>query len=346
MSDFLLNVLNRHMGRGEQVRPRIRTRFEPDAPVNPLPQCALDTAEMETENRGDRQESSHHTMPTTISPADEPATNTIGDSNSKKNQVHGQDVPITRLTETGEQETVQQTQYNSHPEPAGRMVYVVPPDINKDTGKRRAITSNHTKPDSSRQKSVQQHTNVSQDVSAANKYDMEKSPDDKAQKTLRRLVSPGKHNHSVKTEKADNSIHKSTIPGHQSSHNPQSGRHRPTTSELPSGLSGNLTKPGQGMMKLQPSTISVQNANLRPRGLLQIPTWLSKRQSELREGNGLFLKASRVETEPVTNVTIGRIEVRATPQEVEQSGRKKKPLGVMSLDKYLSQRTREATDEQ
>ena len=92
-------------------------------------------------------------------------------------------------------------------------------------------------------------------------------------------------------------------------------------------------------MKLQPGTISVQNANLRPRGLLQTPTWLSERQSELRKGNGLFLKDSRVETEPVTNVTIGRIEVRAAPREIEQSRRKKKPSGVMSLDKYLSQRT-------
>jgi hypothetical protein len=339
MSDFLFNVLNRHMGIGERVRPRIRTRFERDAPVNPLPQYASEMVEMETDNLGDKQEGFHYTKPATISPADEPATNTVGGSNSKKHQVHGQHASITRLTETIEQETVQQTQYNSHPESAGRTVYVVPPDINKNTGKRRAITSNHTKPDSSRQKSVQ-HTNVSQDVSATNKYDMEKSLDDQAQKTLRRLVSPGKHSHSVKTEKADNPIHKSAIPGRHGPHNSQSGRHRPTTSELPSGLSGKLTKPEQGMMKLQPSTISVQNANLRPRGLLQIPTWFSERQSELHEGNGLFLKASRVETEPVTNVTIGRIEVRATPREVERSGRKKKPSGVMSLDKYLRQRTK------
>ncbi|UCE48151.1 MAG: hypothetical protein JSW47_21450, partial [Phycisphaerales bacterium] len=300
---------------------------------------ALDMAEMETENRGDKQEGFHYTKPATISPDDEPATNTTGDSNSKKHQVHGQHAPITKLTETIEQETVQQTQYNSHSEPAGRTVYVVPPDINKDTGKRRAITSNHAKPDSAWQKSVQQHTNVSQHVSAANKYDMEKSLDDQAQNTLRRLVSPGKHSHSVKTEKADNPIHKATIPGHQGSHNLQSGQHRPTTSELPSGLSGNLTKPEQGMMKLQPGTISVQNADLRPRGLLQTPTWLSERQSELRKGNGLFLKDSRAETEPVTNVTIGRIEVRAAPRDVEQSGRKKKPSGVMSLDEYLRQRT-------
>jgi len=336
MSDFLLNVLNRHMGIGERVRPRIRSRFEPDVPVNPLPQCALDIAEMETENRGDKQESFHYTKPATISPADEPATNTIVDSNSKKHQVHGQHAPITRLTETIEQETVQQTQYNSHPEFAGRTVYVVPPDINKDTGKRRAITSDHTKPGSLRRKSIQQQKNISEDMSAVSRYDMEKSLDNQAQKTLRRLVSTGKHSHSVKT---DNPIHKTTIPSHQSSHNPQSGQHRPITSELSSGLSENLTKLEQGIMKLQPGTISVQNANLRPRGLLQTPTWLSERQSELRKGNGLFLKDSRVETEPVTNVTIGRIEVRAAPREIEQSRRRKKPSGVMSLDKYLSQRT-------
>lgn len=46
------------------------------------------------------------------------------------------------------------------------------------------------------------------------------------------------------------------------------------------------------------------------------------------------------EIEPVINVTIGRIEVRANQSQApEQTRKKKKPSGVMSLDHYLKQRT-------
>ncbi len=72
-------------------------------------------------------------------------------------------------------------------------------------------------------------------------------------------------------------------------------------------------------------------------GALQIPAWLSDMQSDLnnrwREIN------TRSKVEPVVNVTIGRVEVRAVQAEtVRQAKTQKKPTGVMSLDDYLQQR--------
>jgi hypothetical protein len=50
--------------------------------------------------------------------------------------------------------------------------------------------------------------------------------------------------------------------------------------------------------------------------------------------------------DPVVNVTIGRVEVRASspPPPEKPSPRPKKPSGIISLDKYLSQRSRAAAE--
>ena len=74
-----------------------------------------------------------------------------------------------------------------------------------------------------------------------------------------------------------------------------------------------------------------------PGGTLQIPAWLTDMQTELnnrwREIN------AQSQAEPVINVTIGRVEIRATNPEPAKPGRtEKKPTGVMSLDDYLKQR--------
>jgi hypothetical protein len=69
---------------------------------------------------------------------------------------------------------------------------------------------------------------------------------------------------------------------------------------------------------------------------LEPPKWFSRMQPEfVRRWNEL---ESKSQPEPVINVTIGRIEVKATRlREQEQHRQQKKPSGVMSLDKYLSQ---------
>ena len=72
-------------------------------------------------------------------------------------------------------------------------------------------------------------------------------------------------------------------------------------------------------------------------GVLQIPGWLAAMQADLnrhwQEDNG------KPEVEPVVNVTIGRVEVRAVQADsAKQPKTRNKPSGVMSLDDYLKQR--------
>lgn len=75
-------------------------------------------------------------------------------------------------------------------------------------------------------------------------------------------------------------------------------------------------------------------------GLLQIPEWLEEMRDDL-SGRLQALNAN-TKTEPIVNVTIGRIEVKALPADsVKQSKvRINKPSGVMSLDDYLKLRER------
>ena len=67
----------------------------------------------------------------------------------------------------------------------------------------------------------------------------------------------------------------------------------------------------------------------------QPPLWMSELTARLNTGN----REKEVKTDPVINVTIGRVEVRAvqtdSPKKVRQA---KKPTGIMPLDEYLKKR--------
>lgn len=91
------------------------------------------------------------------------------------------------------------------------------------------------------------------------------------------------------------------------------------------------------MVEPQPIAPARQDNGTGSRGLLEAPAWLAGEQSQVyRE---LFSMDSKAEAEPVINVTIGRIEVRANRSPApEQPRKRKKPSGVMSLDQYLDRR--------
>ena len=68
---------------------------------------------------------------------------------------------------------------------------------------------------------------------------------------------------------------------------------------------------------------------------LEPPSWLA----EIENRFNTHLKDIEVKTEPVINVTIGRVEVRAVQAEAATKTRHaKKPTGVMPLDEYLKKR--------
>lgn len=70
---------------------------------------------------------------------------------------------------------------------------------------------------------------------------------------------------------------------------------------------------------------------------LEPPSWLPEIETRFNP----HLKDKEVQTEPVINVTIGRVEVRAIQTDsATQAKTPNKPSGIMSLDDYLTQRNR------
>jgi len=84
-------------------------------------------------------------------------------------------------------------------------------------------------------------------------------------------------------------------------------------------------------------TFASDNRDISRDGSLEPPTWFFDMQAEFnRRWNELDSKS---EPEPVINVTIGRVEVRAVQADAPKKAKhQKKPSGVMSLDEYLNQR--------
>ncbi len=74
-------------------------------------------------------------------------------------------------------------------------------------------------------------------------------------------------------------------------------------------------------------------------GALQIPDWLADIQAGFH--NRWRELDQQVKSEPVVNVTIGRVEVRAVQDKPAKPAQaRNRPSGVMSLDAYLKQRNR------
>lgn len=74
-------------------------------------------------------------------------------------------------------------------------------------------------------------------------------------------------------------------------------------------------------------------------GLLQTPEWVAEIKTDLK--NRYRKINTQAGPEPVVNVTIGRVEVRAVQTvSVKQAKTRNKPSGIMSLDDYLKQRNR------
>ncbi|MEA1978380.1 MAG: hypothetical protein U9N80_10825 [Chloroflexota bacterium] len=72
-------------------------------------------------------------------------------------------------------------------------------------------------------------------------------------------------------------------------------------------------------------------------GRLEPPSWLPDMEAQFNQR----LQEKEAKAEPVINVTIGRVEVRAVQADAPKKAKhQKKPSGVMSLDEYLNQRER------
>lgn len=96
---------------------------------------------------------------------------------------------------------------------------------------------------------------------------------------------------------------------------------------------------GQASMSVPTSATAEPTQQREETGALQIPDWLGDIQAGFH--NRWRELDQQVESEPVVNVTIGRVEVRAVQEKHAKPAQARKgPSGVMSLDAYLKQRNR------
>jgi hypothetical protein len=346
MSDFIEHLINRHLGKGEQVLPRVRARFEPDAAATYLPQDAE-----EDSNRT----SAYAKAISVNSPApDTPAVNSPGDYNSIKPSIPHQHQPGTAI----------EPEAGPVPHPIPGVIAEVESDNNKVSHHEPLIPANPA------QESVPKKEGVSKEKPAAHKYarmnenrweqDLENHPDNIVHTATKGLLQPLEQDPSLEFEKSGNPGHIVTVntaeskPLTPANQNTGSGSrdlpaaaaslsdtYQPAPLEpVPStGLPMNGTGQETVMVEPQFLTPALQNTGTVSEGFLQAPAWLAQRQSEWQKG--LFLKDSKAETEPVINVTIGRIEVRAIKQQKPPPPRRfVPPKPKLSLDDYLEQRNR------
>ncbi|MCI5158437.1 MAG: hypothetical protein D3906_08340 [Candidatus Electrothrix sp. AUS1_2] len=116
-----------------------------------------------------------------------------------------------------------------------------------------------------------------------------------------------------------------------------SGRERPV--QAPLLAEPPVNPPHQSGREILGAKHSKQKSEDRQEGLLQTPDWLQEMELDLDK---LRQPDSRqTQSESIINVTIGRVEVRATlPPTGGKPKTRQQPSGVMSLDDYLKQRER------
>ncbi len=297
---FLSNLLNRHNGVGETVRPRVRSRFEAEGPSGDVSGEVQDVNMMDSAispvEPGDNGRQSLITNP---APAE-----TVGKGNGRtyagKQQglprpvpvVHGE-TPDPSLTGTsgrlGPDVTVSLEPSPVPPEhrTGGQADYRF---MENTPGPLVPTGETGTEPGQSRGSLLMQPSR------------MEPSPTEPSRTEPSRLQSPGTPDHS------------------QPEPVQTTGQLDIQPSLLPDPAP-KVSKPVDGFVGISEAVHEPSPGGL----LVDFPGDLSSN------------KEGPVQNGPVVNVTIGRIDVRATrPATPEQPRKKKKPSGVMSLDQYLN----------
>lgn len=145
---------------------------------------------------------------------------------------------------------------------------------------------------------------------------------------------------SIKLTKLDDPEHTDPINTQEGFINHQSDLQQPVFSKVFSDIPVNLSNVEPVIIESQHGEIPIENADALSYGLLGTPSRLSQQHNELHKR--YLVNGAQTDTEPVINVTIGCVEVKATNLQAEkQPKRLKKPSGIMSLDMYLHRRTNE-----
>ena len=179
-------------------------------------------------------------------------------------------------------------------------------------------------------KTVELNVTAGADNSSANDFSLDVDFDARIRPVLQRLQNQWNSRAESRTEPAPPSV-VTANPGGEEKGRPGPAIMRPETT-----LEG-----VESQIRAESQTDGTQpdSPALKQPGLLQVPDWLKAMQADINQ-RWRELKEEQA-NEPVVNVTIGRVEVRAVPKETAgQSKPKRKSQAALSLDDYLKQRGR------
>lgn len=316
MSSFLLNMINRHQGTVDKVQPRIRSMYEPE----PASSVAKDTAfasmasefVKESGNSGVEMQlvfsrPSNLEKSTPENPLPAPLLDILQqpaqpDEGFRESELNSLDKNRIDLMNKQIQSVLERLGQKSKPTES----------FNSPNGLQNSVSSGGAS-DQTTSKVVLDETGLPNSI----------------EETLGRLTSQinnaGEGKHGLED-------HAHTLPANAMKTEADPVKILPVQPETKGKKNGEQVIKSINDQK-QSDTAPITSQT----GYLQTPAWLTGMQAELnnrwREIN------AQSQAEPVINVTIGRVEVRAINTEsVKPLAAQNKPTGVLSLDDYLKQR--------
>jgi len=316
MSGFLLNMIHRHQGLVDRVQPRIRSIFEPE----PAP-AATDNAFANT------ADATVNMRPDTGFESPSAFTNFKGLEKSSPETAPPEPLPVMfrKSVQTDESDKVS--------------------DLNPLAGNRIGLINEQMqsllarlagKPET-QEKFIDDPHGLQKPASseataqaAINIVSIEQGLSSRIEATLGRLTSQASYSRDGQSGFED---HAHLAPAHADK------TEADPLARLPRQTGNKAEESGEALHK--PTSFPAEPVNAAAissqAGTLQPPAWLKDLQTSL---NARWRETdTHAHADPVINVTIGRIEVRAINTEpVKPSAAQGKPKGVLSLDDYLKQR--------
>jgi hypothetical protein len=353
MSRFFANILNRNLGTCEVVQPRPLARFEPES-ADPTIKSAVDHSEASEigGNELTRQDSVVRSPENNPVVSDFPLIQPEGIDTAIKLPVGSSESGETR----GEQLKRQDRQFRPA---ANNSVLPEVSSLERDRHSSTPLFQEQDKP-ITKPKPAEQPSQV---VTENQRPLSEDLPKRIADSKLNEIVIENTSERGYRFENELDNRTRATLARLQDRQKVRPTEH-PETNNLPRPI---ITKPDHADVpekdqtvrplsstilfdepeKVGPSAsdqeqqqaIASTDRDMPWSGSLEPPSWLSEMQTEFNQRWNELNRRS--EPEPVINVTIGRVEVRAVQVDTpKQTKRQKKPSGVMSLDEYLNQRER------
>lgn len=315
MSGFLLNMIHRHQGLVDKVQPRVRSIFEPESAPAAAGAAFTNIPDATTANER----------------PDTDVENPSGFTKTRNIELSVPESPPPSVGSIVFKQAPRPYEDNmaSDPNPpAGNRIDLMDGQIQSLL----ARLAGKPEPQESFNGSHPLQKPLPSDAAGQNAISLEaieRGLSGRLEETLRRLTNQADYSKDGQSEIED---HEQPAPAHADKTEAD-----PLT-RLPRQTGNKAKEPGEVIYKPARAPAEPINAPKSGQvGTLHPPAWLKDLQTNLnarrRETN------THAQAEPVINVTIGRIEVRAVNAEpLKPFPAHAKPKGVLSLDDYLKQR--------